>query len=159
MGFLEFKGREESLVRQCVDLLRKEKRLHNIAWGHFEDDGVNALLTRAEPDVPLVFTASRTKRLFMLFFLGLLPFCPRALLPARCLWVPRSMAGVNFFAVLPLLMRHMSKRGDMVIGTDYESGALDTASDFRAAFAAGCNTISTNHPSALVAFLQQRASS
>ena len=44
--FLEFKGREESLVRQCVDLLRKEKRLHNIAWGHFEDDGVNALLTR-----------------------------------------------------------------------------------------------------------------
>ncbi|KAM8780012.1 lysophospholipase D GDPD3 isoform 1-T1 [Rhynchonycteris naso] len=163
---VEVKGENDKLIHQIARLVKHFDRSEITIWAS-EKNSVMKKCKAANPAMPFSFTMSRAFRLFLLYYLGLLPFVPiperfflcflptiinRTYFPFSCPRLNRLAAVVSKWLIMrKSLVQHLEQRGVQVV-----FWCLNEESDFEVAYGLGATGVMTDYPTALRRYLDNR---
>jgi len=131
----------------------------DVTWGSFASSSVNAHCKHLRPNTPRVLCGSEMKAIFILYLTGtLFVFGSDKISKGNQFWIPTGRCMVcNMFHINSIviiieyrykifkpLLRYLSTRGVIVVGCEYESGAINTPEEAEEAYKDGCSLISTD---------------
>uniref|UniRef100_A0A7S1J5C6 GP-PDE domain-containing protein n=1 Tax=Eutreptiella gymnastica TaxID=73025 RepID=A0A7S1J5C6_9EUGL len=151
---IDIKVDDDALVCLVANLVRKYKREAITVWGSFHNRITNKCYAQ-DPSIPLHTSAQRVALIYLLYFIGLLPFVPlkegsfsipfpRALGLAALADKPRLVKFLDWMICRPKLFRHLQARGIPLY-----FWVVNQESHMKEAFALGAAGVMTDRPTLL----------
>eukprot|EP00053_Salpingoeca_punica_P010032 m.90329 g.90329 ORF g.90329 m.90329 type:complete len:340 (+) comp15257_c0_seq2:542-1561(+) len=156
---IDVKQDNDVLIEKVVQLVKAYDRQALVVWGNASDSICRKLRARL-PAVPLFFSLKQYVRLYVLFYLGLLPFCsiepdfleipmPASLIPLTRSPVKRAVLRVlDYLTMSSVLFNHLHRRGVQIL-----LWVVNSEAEFHRACAIGAHGVMTDYPSMLTGLL------
>ncbi|XP_022192878.1 lysophospholipase D GDPD1 [Nilaparvata lugens] len=166
---IDIKVNDDKLIEEVSKLITQYRREHLTVWGNFSDV-VTQKCYKQNPNVNLLFSMRRVVELILLFYSGLLPFCPikesqfEVFMPSIFLgklaeypdssailpWPSLLLRLMDILLMRKSLFQHLSDRGIQIY-----IWVLNNEEDFQRAFDLGATGIMTDYPTRLRKFLDK----
>ncbi|XP_075217973.1 lysophospholipase D GDPD1-like [Lycorma delicatula] len=164
---IDIKVNDDKLIEEVSRLISLHQREHITIWGNFSND-ITKKCYKQNPQVNLLFSMRRVMELLILFYSGLLPFCPikeshlEIFLPSIFLrrlekdpdsnsllpWPSLLLRAMDKLLMRKTLFQHLNERGIQIY-----IWVLNYEEDFKRAFELGATGVMTDYPSRLQKFL------
>eukprot|EP00667_Euglena_gracilis_P013162 EG_transcript_13559 len=155
---IDVKVDNAELVHKVGALIQKYNRQRYTMWGSFWPK-VSAKCEAYDPTIGRFMTAPKVALVYLLFYIGLLPFwplsesyfaapLPHALKAAETARHPRLVALLGWLGFAPQLYRHLQARGIPVY-----LWVLNEERHMQEAFSAGVNGVMSDRPTVLRRFM------
>jgi len=129
-GLVEAVAREVSAARPSWE---------GVTWGSLSSRAVNRQCQAARPQAPTLFSSRERWTLVLCFLALVLPLVPVE--AGRQFWVP---ADYGFSSFLGPMLRHLARRGVVVVAYTVNEGAVNLDREAREVLAAGATTLCTD---------------
>lgn len=168
---IDIKDGSESLIDKVNEVVSEAKAEERCVWGNFSKR-TTELCYAKNPRIGLLFSSLQFVKLYILFYIGLLPFVrfkethleipmPSIFLNEKfrskdgnvgmAKFSPWIVKAVDWLLMSPQLFLHLNKRGITVY-----LWVLNTEDQFEKAFNLGVNGVMTDYPTRLKHFLEKK---
>ena len=149
---IDIKQNDPLIPELLHELIKKYEREENTCWGSLRHESINQKLYGLNNKIPLFFSKVGILKIYVFYYLGLLPFVP---IKESVLQVPMDVPGMQWSFLSSMLFYHLNARGIPALVFKLPGGAVNTKEDWELCRTSGVNGICTDDVVSLKTYFEE----